>query len=114
MTEGGDDFLISEQVIFASTYWERLLGVHAIGGLKDGQCLLLKPCNGIHTFGLREPIDVVVLDNRGRVLRIMYAVRPNRVQIPKLGGHSTLELKCGMIEVNEIRVGDSLRFEQVS
>src|SRR3546814_8041740 len=78
----------------------RLLGLWAVpfGPGHDG--LLIRPCRAIHTLGLRRPIDVVFLDERGRVLRCHHNLAPNRVagvwrarMVVELPGGSCLGLK---------------------
>ena len=36
----------------------------------DGVTRLLLPCNDVHTFGMRYPIDIAFADDRGRVLEV--------------------------------------------
>lgn len=45
-----------------------------------GCALLLRPCNAVHTAGMRYPIDLVFISRRGRVLRICLAVPPWRAR----------------------------------
>lgn len=44
-----------------------------------GHALLIPNCRSVHTFGMRFPIDVVFLDERGRTLRVERSVPPRRV-----------------------------------
>ncbi len=71
----------------------------------------LLPCNGIHTFGMRASIDVVVLDREYKVLRVIPALCPNRIVWPLRSGHSTLELAPGSFEAIAIMAGDILEVE---
>ncbi|WP_343928249.1 DUF192 domain-containing protein [Pigmentiphaga daeguensis] len=43
-----------------------------------GDGLWIVPCRAVHTVGMSWPIDVVFVDRRGRVLRIVSALRPGR------------------------------------
>lgn len=63
----------------AATFLRRLLGVHAKGPLGDDEGLLLTPCNAVHTFFLRQRIDVVFLDGAGAPCRHVAAVAPRRI-----------------------------------
>ena len=40
--------------------------------------LLFKTRFGLHTFGLKEPIDVLVLDSGWKVVKIRIGLKPNR------------------------------------
>lgn len=63
----------------ANGFRSRLLGAHAFGGLRGDEGLLLYPCRAVHTFFLRQALDIVFLDSEGRLLRCVLAVRPRRV-----------------------------------
>ena len=63
----------------ASTFFSRLTGLHGLGPLAHDEGLVLMPCASIHTFFLRQPIDVVFLDGKGRELRRVLALPPFRV-----------------------------------
>src|SRR4051794_10404064 len=71
----GDDAAIHE----ASTFASRLLGLALLSGLPSGHALLIADCRSIHTFGMRFPIDVAFLDERGRILRVEGSVGPWRL-----------------------------------
>jgi uncharacterized membrane protein (UPF0127 family) len=82
-----------------------LLGRPALVQAHDG--LLLSPCNAVHTFGMAYPLDLVFLDQIGRVLDIAANVRPWRCRRCR-GARQTLELAAGSLAVLGIRPGDEL------
>lgn len=45
----------------------------------EGEILILLPCKSIHTFGMKERIDVAFLDKHGRVLKAIRALPPRRL-----------------------------------
>ena len=45
----------------------------------DDVALVIAPCNAVHTFFMRFPIDVLFVDRQGRVLRVAREVRPWRI-----------------------------------
>lgn len=59
--------------------------------------LWLEPCNGVHTWGVRFPIDVVALDAAGGILKTWERVRPFRICLPVARGRAVLELPAGML-----------------
>ena len=77
--------------------------------LPDGHGLLLAPCDGIHTFWMRFPIDVVLL-GRGtgtaRCLAVARALRPWRLGPFVAGVRAVLELPAGA--AGETAAGDEL------
>lgn len=62
----------------AVTPFARMRGLLGRQGLDAGEALLLKPCNAIHTLGMRFAIDVRFYDRRGRLVREVLNVRPGR------------------------------------
>jgi len=45
----------------------------------DDAALVIAPCNAVHTFFMRFPIDILFVDRQGRVLRVARAVPPWRI-----------------------------------
>src|SRR3712207_5413515 len=64
-------------VRLAATPLFRFLGL--LGRPPSPTPLLLVPARSVHTFGMRRPIDVVFLDADLRVVRVVHALRPNRL-----------------------------------
>jgi len=62
--------------------WSRFKGLQFRKYLPPGCGLLLVPCPSVHTFFLRFPIDVLLLDRAGQVLAVRRAVRPWRLVLP--------------------------------
>ena len=69
--------------------------------------LLLLRTNGIHTFGMRYPIDVAYLSRDLRVLRVV-TVRPGRVTVPWPRCRHTLEAMAGNMDRWGIERGSEL------
>ncbi|MBN1892887.1 DUF192 domain-containing protein [bacterium] len=93
----------------ASGFFPRLIGL--LGTVRPDRkwALLINPCNGIHTIGMRYPIDVLFLDRDGRVLEKVESLKPNRWHKPALLSASVLELVAGEARLMGIEEGDLLR-----
>src|SRR6516165_9881454 len=48
-------------------------------GLSRGEGLWIVPCEAVHTFGMRFPIDLVFLDRANRIVKIRSDVGPWRL-----------------------------------
>ncbi|MDD2430612.1 MAG: DUF192 domain-containing protein [Firmicutes bacterium] len=94
-------YIINEQAIkinVASSFFLRLKGF--LGKRpKKGDALLIVPCNQIHTFFMKEPIDVYYLNQEGEVVKYYPAVRPWRVLPPSFKTYMVLELGVGTLPV---------------
>lgn len=74
----------------ADTFFTRLKGL--MGKSPIERPLWIVPCADIHTFFMREEIDVVFLSKEGRVLRVIEAMEKNKMSGAVRGAHSVLEL----------------------
>lgn len=68
----------AESVLVATAMVTRMRGL--LGMRAHERTLLLAPCKGVHTYGMRYPIDLAFVDANGKVLLVRRALGPgNRV-----------------------------------
>ena len=82
-------------VDIATGFNERLLGWLGRERPPGERGLWIAPCDGVHTFGMRFPIDVLFLDCAGVLLRVDAAVEPWRARVC-IGAYSVIELRAGL------------------
>jgi uncharacterized membrane protein (UPF0127 family) len=80
-------------------------GLLGRSSLPAGVAMVLAPCNGVHTWFMRFPIDVIFVGRTGRVLRVRQAVAPFRLAF-RLGAFAVIELAAG--SSSETSVDDTL------
>jgi len=90
----------------------RRRGLLGRASLDPGEGLVIAPSQGVHTFGMAFPIDVVGLTRDGRVTKIRGQVPPRRIVLA-LSAHSILELPGGHASACALRVGDQVTVERV-
>lgn len=95
MTESGQ--VLIPRLEMADKLWKQAIGLLGRTHLPPDSALWLEPCNGIHTLGMRFPIDVIYLDADGRVLKLFPNVRPWRICWPVRGTHAVIELPAGTL-----------------
>jgi uncharacterized protein len=78
--------------------------------LAPGGGLWIVPCQSVHTFFMRFPIDLVYVDGQKRVRKVRIAVGPGRISFC-LTAQSVIELPAGTIQRTQTRRGDSLVIE---
>jgi uncharacterized membrane protein (UPF0127 family) len=97
----------------ADTSAKRKTGLLKHERLEAGDGLWIVPCESVHTFFMKFPIDLVYLDKRRKVRKIRHAVKPWRVS-GCLIAHSVLELPAGTVLQTGTEKGDQLRIENLS
>lgn len=102
--------MLADRAKAAVTSRERRTGLLRRESLTEGEGLWIAPCEAIHTFGMKFPIDVVFLDRARRVVKIREAVPAWRIAVC-LRAHSVLELPAGTVRRSGTAVGDKLAFE---
>lgn len=80
--------------------------------LEPGEGLWIVPCESVHTFFMRFPIDLVYLDRKRKVRKVRRAVPAWRVSVC-VTAHSVLELPAGIVERSGTAVGDELTIEKL-
>jgi uncharacterized protein len=103
--------VLSEQAEVADTSRRRRTGLLKHDCLPPGCGLWIVPCEGIHTFGMKFPIDVVFLDRAKKVLKTRVDMGPRRLSLC-LRAHSVLELPAGTVAATRTQPGDRLEFDE--
>ena len=85
----------------------RRRGLLGRDGLAEGTALIIAPCNAIHTFFMRFPIDVLFVARDGTVVRASENVGPWRMRAA-LRAFATIEFASGAIRAAGIQRGDRL------
>lgn len=105
--------VVGTDISVADDSLTRLVGLMGKRGLDPGHGLLITPSSGVHTFGMRFPIDVVGLNADLVVVGLWPELKPYRLSGISLKMKSVLELPPGQIQKCGISVGHQLaRLEQ--
>jgi uncharacterized membrane protein (UPF0127 family) len=97
----------------ATSFCTRVKGLLGHPPLEPGQGMLIKPCQGVHTFMMRFPIDVVYVNGKGRVVHLTPYLTPNHVG-PIVGeADFVIELPSGTITHTQTKVGDKLEILEI-
>ena len=99
--------VVADRVGVAATRAERAVGLLSKSGLEPGEALWIVPSRGVHTWGMRFPIDVIFAKRDGRVVKICRHVGPWRLLFG-WGAYATVELPNGAIDRSGVAVGDRL------
>lgn len=106
--------VLAEEAAVARNPWQRAKGLLGRRALPAGEGLVIRPCNSIHCFFMAFPIDVLYVDKDGRVLRMVAALRPNRIGPIVPGAREVIELPAHTLATTGTTVGDRLRYEEIA
>ena len=90
----------------ADTFYTRLVGLLRDKTLEYGDGLWIKPCNSIHSVGMRFVFDAIFLDKNLRVVHLVREMKPWRISKIVFAAHSVLELPAGLISQTATELGD--------
>ena len=102
---------LAEEAVMAQALFKRMKGLLGKARLRQGEAMVLKPCNSIHTFFMAFAIDVLFLDKDNLVVKILHNVSPFRISGIYLKAQSVVELPAGTIQATSTSIGDVLLFE---
>lgn len=100
--------VLGDRVQLADTILSRSLGFLLKPAPSDGEGLLLSPCKGVHMYGMRFPLDVIMVDHSGVVVAVHERLPAwSRTPVYR-SAHYALELPAGSVASSRTRVGDRL------
>jgi uncharacterized protein len=67
--------------------------------------LMIKTHFGIHTFGLKFPIDVLILNNQNKVVSMKENLEPNRIFLWNPKYEKVIELPQGTVKKKRLKIG---------
>lgn len=101
------DTKIADKLEVAGSGPKRTKGLLGRNGLAQGEGMWIVPCEAVHTFFMKFPIDLIYLDRKHRVKKIRNSVPAWRISAC-LSAHSVLELPAGSIRNTQTECGDLL------
>lgn len=100
--------ILAQDVQVADTLFPRMRGLLGKKGLKCGQAIVLKPCNSIHTFFMRFPIDVLFVSKDNKVVKTISNLKPFALSGIYFSSSFAIELPSGTIQANLTEQTDTL------
>lgn len=86
--------------------------IRGLIGKTKPEAILLQTRFGIHTFGVRFPIDVVILDSKNIVVKLKQNLKPNRIFLWNPRFDRVLELPAGTIQKKKLSLGSMVELRE--
>ncbi|HVK61513.1 MAG TPA: DUF192 domain-containing protein [Bdellovibrionales bacterium] len=104
---------LAGNVIVANDFFSRAKGLLGTKSFDEGSTLWIRasslsPCNSVHTFFMRYPIDVVFVDEGMHVKAVYRDLPPWRMTMPIFGAVDAFEFSGGTLKSLAIEIGDQL------
>lgn len=100
---------LGHNIQVAETGFTRMRGLLGRTALAPGEGLWIRPSSGVHTIGMKFPIDVVGLDRSLRVVTLWNHLKPQRITSLKWKLASVVELPAGTIDHCALQLGDRVQ-----
>lgn len=94
-------------IIKCKTFFSRLMGFMFKTDIKHA--LLFNKCNSIHTFFMKEKIDVIMCDKNNIILYYYNNLDKNKIILPKKNVNKTIELPVNFFN---IKLNDKIRIDE--
>ena len=88
----------SLNLIYCNTFFKRLKGF--MFKKEINFCLCFPHCNSIHTFFMKNSIDVIMTDKDYNILYIYENTKPNKIILPKKNVYYTFEFPINFFKFN--------------
>lgn len=104
------DAIVCPRLEIAETFWRRTVGLLGRSQLSTEEGLIIIPCQSIHTFFMRFPIDVLFLRRDRVVVRIVENTLPWQLCFGTRDAVAVVELAAGVAAAQGVKVGDQLEW----
>jgi uncharacterized membrane protein (UPF0127 family) len=97
--------ILSESAVKAETFTQKTFGLILS---KKPNSMIFQTRFGIHTFFMKYPIDVLVLNKENKVATLKNNLKPNRIFVWNIKHDNIIELPEGTIKKTATRIGDHI------
>lgn len=101
--------IVLDNLEIADTFYKRFKGLMGRRSIPKETGLKIDPCNSIHCFFMRIPIDVIFLSKDDVVVKAIHDMKPWRVSPIVKGARYVIEANA-LEWVGKLEIGDQLEF----
>lgn len=102
--------LIAENCRMADNFRSRLVGLLDRSEITPGDALVITPCQQIHMFFMKFPIDVIFVDRSENVVGLVENIQPFAMSAIVRNSYRAIEVPVGTIAQTHTCMGDTIQF----
>lgn len=99
--------ILADPLEIAKTPWARAKGLLGRSSLPGNTALWIESCNSIHTWFMKFPIDVIYVNGKREVVKIVTHISPWHFSYA-WGADAAIEWAAGSLEKWDIQLNDKL------
>ena len=103
--------VLAKDIDLAKTFWQRTVGLISRHRIESDEGIWIDQCSAVHTMGMRAKIDVIFLDRKGYVLKVVRAAKPGATSISCPLASAVVETGASGHLGHDLLVGDRLALE---
>ena len=103
------DYIMSSITVkYLSSFTEKAIGLL---GKSHAYPVMFKTRFGIHTFGLKFSIDVLILNKDFQIIKLTENLKPNNIFFWPIRYDNVIELPAGMIKEIGLKIGQKITIQ---
>lgn len=114
ITNKDRNVVLAENAILADSIFSRMRGLLGRAKLGAGEALILRPCDSVHTFFMRFPIDVAFVDKNNCLIGLVHSLLPFRLSRIFFKAKFAIELPASTLKATSSQTGDTILIEDDS
>lgn len=99
---------VIKNVLLADTFIERFKG-YMFRRKPHYEAIIIKPCNSIHTFFMKFPIDVLFINEDMEIIKKIGHLKPGKIILPVKGSRMVIEGRAGLFQ--DFKIGSKIEIQ---
>lgn len=101
--------IVSDNAKIADTFFSRSKGLLGRESLDKDETLIITNCNSIHMFFMKFAIDVIFVDKKNRVVKLVENIKPWAITPIYFKANFVIEASLNTIKKSQTQLGDKLQ-----
>lgn len=104
-----EDEILFQNSNITSNFVDRFRGLMGKNSLEENEALCISPCNSIHMFFMKFPIDVIFLDKNERIIHLIENMKPWAISKIVARAACVIEMPAGSLKKKDLKMNDIIK-----